>query len=111
MPLTWPRVCPCVEPGTVQINGRAHVTMRTPALRAICTAAMLMGIGNWTAARAQQSGAAPANLRVTGVTDWAVSLAWNAPKGKTPSHYVVQCTNGRTETVAASQTTTTFTSG
>ena len=51
------------------------------------------------------------NLRVTGVTDWTVSLVWSAPKGKAPASYVIQCSNGRTMTVPASQTGATFSSG
>ena len=58
-----------------------------------------------------QSTAAPKNLRVTGVTDWTVALQWDAPKGKAPSSYVIQCSNGRTMTVAGSQVTATFSSG
>jgi len=58
-----------------------------------------------------QSAAAPKNLRVSGVTDWTVALMWEAPKGKAPSSYVVQCSNGRSMTVAGSQTSATFSSG
>ena len=59
-----------------------------------------------------QSTAAPKNLRVTGVTDWTVGLRWDAPKGKVPASYVVQCiSNGCTMTVAGSQTAATFSSG
>ena len=58
-----------------------------------------------------QSAAAPKNLRVTGVTDWTVSLRWDAAKGKAPSSYVVQCSNGHTMMVAGSQTVATFSSG
>jgi len=36
---------------------------------------------------------------------------WDAPKGKVPSAYVVQCSNGRSMMVAGSQTTATFSSG
>jgi chitodextrinase len=64
-----------------------------------------------SAAAFAQSSAAPKNLRVTGVTDWTVGLAWDAPKGKAPSAYVVQCSNGRTMMVPASQTMATFSSG
>ncbi len=60
---------------------------------------------------AEQSASAPKNLRVTGVTDWTVTLAWDAPKGKAPASYVIQCSNGRTMTVAGSQTTATFSNG
>ena len=67
-------------------------------------------LGSATAARAQ-SAAAPKNLRVTGVTDWTVALTWDAPKGKAPSSYVVQCSNGRTLPVVGTQTTATFSSG
>jgi chitodextrinase len=63
------------------------------------------------AAASAQSTAAPKNLRVTGVTDWTVGLMWDAPKGKAPSAYVVQCSNGRNMTVGGSQTTVTFSSG
>jgi chitodextrinase len=70
----------------------------------------VVSLGSATAALAQ-SAAAPTNLRVTGVTDWTVALVWNAPKGKAPSSYVVQCSNGRSMAVAGSQTTATFSSG
>ena len=87
------------------------MTMRKLALEAMCI--ILFGVvplGSSNAALAQ-SAAAPKNLRVTGVTDWTVALMWDAPKGKAPSSYVVQCSNGRTMTVAGSQTTATFSSG
>jgi chitodextrinase len=58
-----------------------------------------------------QSSAAPKNLRVTGVTDWTVALTWDTPKGKAPSSYLIQCSNGRSLTVPGSQTTATFSSG
>jgi chitodextrinase len=54
---------------------------------------------------------APKNLRVTGVTDWTVALIWDAPRGKTPSSYVIQSSTGHSMTVAGSQTTATFSSG
>src|SRR4029450_10070734 len=68
-------------------------------------------LGSSNAVLAQQSAAAPKNLRVTGVTDWTVALMWDAPKGKAPSSYVVQCSNGHIMTVAGSQTTATFSNG
>jgi chitodextrinase len=85
--------------------------MRKLALQATCM--ILVGVvtlGSPNAALAQ-SGAAPKNLRVTGVTDWTVSLMWDAPKGKAPSSYVVQSSTGHTMTVAGSQTSATFSSG
>lgn len=91
------------------MNSGPHVTMRQFALTVLCTIAVLLGSAH--AAVAQQSTTAPRNLRVTGVTDWTVALAWDAPKSKAPSSYVVQCSNGRTMTVAGAQTTATFTSG
>jgi chitodextrinase len=88
--------------------------MRKLALEAMCVVAILSGavpLGSSNAALAQ-SGAAPKNLRVTGVTDWTVTLAWDAPKGgKPPSGYVIQCSNGRTMPVSGSQTTATFSNG
>ena len=87
------------------------MTMRKLALEATCV--ILFGIvtlGSSSSAFAQ-SMAAPKNLRVTGVTDWTVGLRWDAPKGKVPASYVVQCSNGRSLMVAGSQTTTTFSSG
>ena len=87
------------------------MTMRKFAPAATCM--MLFGIvtlGSSTAALAQST-AAPKNLRVAGVTDWTVALLWDAPKGKAPASYVVQCSNGRTMMVAGSQTTATFSSG
>jgi chitodextrinase len=85
--------------------------MRRLALQATC--AILFGfvaLGSPDAALAQSS-AAPKNLRVTAVTDWTVALMWDAPKGKAPSSYVVQCSNGRSMAVPGSQTTATFSSG
>jgi chitodextrinase len=67
-------------------------------------------LGSATAALAQAS-AAPKNLRVTGVTDWTVGLAWDAPKSKAPSSYVIQSSSGHTMTVAGAQTTATFSNG
>jgi chitodextrinase len=87
------------------------VTMRHLALKATCV--ILFGVltlGSSTGAFAQ-SGAAPKNLRVTGVTDWTVSLRWDAPKGKAPSAYVIQSSTGHTMMVAGSQTAATFSSG
>ena len=86
--------------------------MRGLALKATCTILFaVVFLGSPNAALAQSS-VAPKNLRVIGVTDWTVSLTWDAPKGKAPSSYVVQCiTNGRTMMVAGSQTTATFSSG
>jgi chitodextrinase len=87
------------------------VTMRTLALKA--TGVILVGVLALASASAAlaESVAPPKNLRVTGVTDWTVSLAWDAPKGKAPASYVVQCSNGRTMPVAGSQTTATFSNG
>jgi chitinase len=90
------------------------VTMRTRALHSTCILAILLGLaplGNSSAASALQSAPAPKNLRVTGVTDWTVTLTWDAPKGKAPASYVIQCSNGHSMTVAGSQTTATFSSG
>jgi chitodextrinase len=88
--------------------------MRKRALEAVCIVAIVFGVvplGSSNAVVAQQSGAAPKNLRVTGVTDWTVALRWDAPKGKAPAAYVVQCSNGHSMMVAGSQTTATFSSG
>ena len=90
------------------------MTMRKRALETMGIVAILFGVvslGSSSAALAQQSAAAPKNLHVTSVTDWTVALMWDAPKGKAPSSYVVQCSNGHTMTVAGSQTTATFSSG
>ena len=87
------------------------MTLRKLALEATCM--ILFGVvilGSSNAALAQ-SGAAPKNLRVTGVTDWTVALMWDAPKGKAPASYVVQSSTGHTMTVAGTQTTATFSSG
>jgi len=89
------------------------VTVRKLAL-AICTAAILFGCfpGSLSAAPVlQTAGAAPKNLRVTGVTDWTVALAWDPPKGKAPSAYVLQCSNGHTMSVSGTQAAATFSSG
>ena len=87
------------------------MTIRKLALKA--TGIILFGIASLGGANAAsaQSAAAPKNLRVTGVTDWTVALVWDAAKGKTPSSYVIQCSNGHSMTVAGSQTTATFSSG
>ena len=87
------------------------MTMRLRALKAPCMALFaVVTLGSSSAAFAQST-TAPKNLRVTGVTDWTVGLMWDAAKGKAPSTYVVQCSNGRTMTVAGSQITATFSSG
>jgi chitodextrinase len=87
------------------------VTMRKLALKAAClTLFGIVILGSADAALAQ-SGAAPKSLRVTGVTDWTVSLAWDAPKGKVPSAYVIQSSTGDSMMVAGSQTAATFSSG
>jgi chitodextrinase len=80
--------------------------------KAICIAILfaVAHLGSSNAALAQ-SGAAPKNLRVTGVTDWTVSLAWDAPKGKVPSAYVIQSSTGHSMTVPGTQTAATFSSG
>ena len=82
------------------------MSIRRLALRATCIA--LFAIVVPTAVFAQSG---PNNLRVTGVTDWTVTLMWDAAKGKTPSSYVIQCSNGRTMAVAGSQTHATFSNG
>ena len=87
------------------------MTMRKLALQATCIILFgVVSLGSSNAALAQ-SAAAPKNLRVTGVTDWTVALMWDAPKGKAPSSYVVQCSNGHSMTVAGAQTSATFSSG
>jgi fibronectin type III domain protein len=84
--------------------------MRKLAVEAKCIVLFaVVTFGSSNAALAQS--VAPKNLRVTGVTDWTVALMWDAPKGKAPSSYVVQCSNGRSMPVAGSQTTATFSSG
>jgi chitodextrinase len=57
------------------------------------------------------AGAAPKNLRVTAVTDWTVGLRWDAPSGRAPDSYVVQCSTGHSITVPGSQTAVTFAGG
>jgi chitodextrinase len=85
--------------------------MQKLALEATCVALLVMGtLGSSNAAFAQ-SPAAPKNLRVTSVTDWTVTLTWDAPKSKAPASYVVECSNGHRMMVAGSQTTATFSSG
>ena len=87
------------------------MTMRKLALQATCIILFgVVSLGSSNAALAQ-SAAAPKNLRVTGVTDWTVALMWDAPKGKAPSSYVVQCSTGHSMTVAGAQTSATFSSG
>jgi chitodextrinase len=89
------------------------MSRKTLALPSTYLVAFLLGLVPLVCSRPAlaQSGSPPKNLRVTGVTDWTVSLAWGAPQGKAPASYVVQCSNGRTMTVPGSQTTATFSSG
>ena len=87
------------------------MTMRKLAVQATWTilfAAVTLGSANTALA---QSLAAPKNLRVTGVTDWTVSVMWDAPKGKAPASYVVQSSTGHTMNVPGSQNAATFSSG
>ena len=85
--------------------------MRKIAFQATCVILFgLVSLGSSNAALAGST-AAPKNLRVAGVTDWTVTLVWDAANGKAPSSYVVQCSNGRSMTVAGSQTTAVFSSG
>ena len=87
--------------------------MRKLALRSTCIVAIVCGLvplGSASAARAQASVSAPKNLRVTGVTDWTVTLTWDAAK-KAPASYVIQSSTGHSMMVAGSQTTATFSGG
>jgi chitodextrinase len=93
------------------LERRLHVTMRKLARQAMYVILFGVVIFGSSSAALAQSGAAPKNLRVTAVTDWTVALMWDAPKGKAPSSYVVQCSNGRTMTVPGSQVTATFSNG
>lgn len=89
-------------------------TVRRRALHSTCIVAILFGLaplGDSGVILARQSASAPKNLRVTGVTDWTVALAWDAAKGKAPASFVIQCSNGHSMTVAGSRTTATFSSG
>src|SRR5262245_56843513 len=84
------------------------------ALQSTCFVAFLLGFVPLVSSSPAlaQSGSPPKNLRVIGVTDWTVSLAWDAPKGKDPASYVIQCSNnGRSMSVPGSQTAATFSSG
>jgi chitodextrinase len=84
--------------------------MRKRMLQA--TFAILFAVGALGSTNAfAQSAAAPRNLRITGVTDWTVGLAWDAPKGKAPSSYVIQSSSGGIMSVSGSQTTATFSNG
>jgi chitodextrinase len=88
--------------------------MQKLALRSTCVVAILFGLvplRTSAAVLAVQSTSAPKNLRVIGVTDWSVTLSWDAPKGKAAASYVVRCSNGHGMTVAGSQTTAIFSSG
>jgi chitodextrinase len=84
------------------------VTTRKLVWHATLIVLVVTSLGT-TAAVAQS--AAPKNLRVTGVTDWTVGLAWDAPKGKAPSSYVIQASSGGIMTVSGSQTAATFSNG
>ena len=93
---------------------RIHVIMQNLSLKSLCVAALVLGLVPFVSSNtaiASQAVSAPKNLRVTGVTDWTVSLRWDTPKTKAPATYVVQCSNGRTMTVAGSQTSATFSNG
>jgi chitodextrinase len=80
-----------------------------------CIVAILLGLlpldGSSAAPLLQSATSAPKNLRVTGVTDWTVTLRWDAPKGKAPASYVIQSSTGHSMTVSGSQTTATFSKG
>src|SRR5687768_10626056 len=94
--------------------GDQHATMQKAVLLATCIVAILFGIlplDGSSAAPLLQSASAPKNLRVTGVTDWTVTLSWDAPKGKAPASYVIQSSTGHSMTVPGSQTTATFSNG
>ena len=69
------------------------MTMGKLALQTACIVLFALVVSG-SSNTASQAGAAPKNLRVSGVTDWTVALAWEASKGKAPSSYVVQCSNG-----------------
>ena len=89
------------------------MTKQKLAVRSTCIVAILFGLvslGSSTAALAQST-SPPKNLRVTAVTDWTVTLSWDAPKGKAPASYVIQCSNGHSMTVAGSQTSAIFSRG
>ena len=87
--------------------------MQRLTFRSACVAAIAFTfviLGSSTAALAQQS-SAPKNLRVASVTDWTVTLSWDAPKGKAPASYVLQGSHGHSITVAGSQTAAVFSKG
>src|SRR5688572_19710161 len=96
---------------TNQTDRRRNMTTRKTALQLASLLALLFALaalGGWSAPPA---GSPPKNLRVTGVTDWTVSLKWDAPGGRAPISYVVQCSSGHSVTVPGSQTSVVFSGG
>jgi hypothetical protein len=82
--------------------------MIKPNLLSACLATAFLLFGGTSAIAA---GSPPKNLRVTSVTDWTVGLRWEAPKGKTPTSYLIQSSTGHTMTVPGNQTTAIFSNG
>src|SRR5688572_7261228 len=88
------------------------MTKRKLALQSTCLVAILLVLAQLGGSSAPApAGSPPKNLRVIGVTDWTVGLRWDAPKGKPPASYVVQCSTGHSVTVPGSQTSMTFSGG
>jgi chitodextrinase len=97
---------------------RREMRRCNPRVESMCRLAILclfiyLQASNFAlASSAEKKPGTPRNLRVTGVTDWSVRLAWDAPAGNTGvASYVVRCSNGHSLTVPRSSTTATFTSG
>jgi len=82
--------------------------MNKPNPLLLCLVAAIFSMVGTSAIAA---GSPPKNLRITGVTDWTVGLSWEAPKGKTPTNYVIQSSTGHTMTIPGSQTSATFSNG
>lgn len=54
----------------------------------------------------------PTNLRITGMTPYSISLAWNASSDASGiASYQICCTNNHSQTVSGSATTATYTAG
>jgi chitodextrinase len=82
----------------------------------IPTMAFLVALGVWPApawaARDRTPPTTPTNLRITGMTPYSVSLAWNASTDNSGSFsYVICCANVSSQTVGQQLTTVAYTAG
>jgi chitodextrinase len=89
---------------------RPHVAM---AGVAVLMVSMLAGQSTAAAAgRDRTAPTTPTNLRITGLTPYSVSLAWNASKDSSGiASYTICCANVSSQIVSGSATSATYTNG